>query len=71
MIVNIYIDRGKVINTQVDENTKHRLGDIIDFNKSKYKIVDTNEFTHYDYSVIIRINTVIDYIDKFKLDLSD
>lgn len=67
MIINLYINQGKVINSLVDESTSHQLGDIVSIDNCKFKIKDMEQLDHYDYSTIIKIN----YVDIFVKDIGD
>lgn len=67
MIVNVYLNKGKVIHSLVDEVTKHRRGDIFTIRDNRYVVTDITEYDHYDYLTIVRIN----YIAEKSADAED
>lgn len=60
MIVNLYINEGKVIASHVDESTKHRRGDALSINDQRYILVDLVEFEHLDYLTIVYANYLVE-----------
>lgn len=59
MIVNLYVNEGKVIASHVDEVTQHRRGDALSINDSRYILIDLEEFEHLDYLTVVRVNYVV------------
>lgn len=59
MIVNLYINDGKVIGSHVDESTKHRRGDALSINDQRYILTDIDEFEHLDYLTVVRTNYLV------------
>lgn len=67
MIVNIYLNGKNEINgTLVDEDTSHRLGDVIAFKDDPVQKVITEVRTseHYDYNTVIHMNKYKDHDDS-------
>ena len=60
MIVNLYINEGKVIASHVDESTKHRRGDALSINDRRYVLTDLVEFEHLDYLTIVYVNYLME-----------
>lgn len=60
MIVNIYLNEGRFLTSQVDEGTSHLLGDLLIHNNKEYVILKIEEKEHIDYQTIIRINELVE-----------
>lgn len=68
MIVNLYINEGKVIASHVDESTKHRRGDALLINDQRYILTELVEFEHLDYLTIVHINYLVEKPPKIEAD---
>ena len=59
MVVNVYLNEGKVVASHVDEVTKHRHGDAIVLNDERYVVTNIQEMDHIDYQTVVRVNELV------------
>lgn len=68
MIVNIYLENGRFLTSQVDEDTSHLLGDSIIHEDKRYVVVQTEKREHIDYQTVVRVNSVVEKSEEIEVD---
>lgn len=70
MIVNIYLSSdGGFLDSRVDEDTSHLLGDPLVLSDKRYVVVNIKEVEHIDYQTIVRVNSLIEKPEEAEIDL--